>query len=100
MEGALVQHRNEAERTAAGFTATEAVMTVNYEDGGMHPTSHEILRQFGLKNLQGLTPGSLQVSRPEAALPPLTRPHPLSSENEGSRLCHYPWVVTAPGLCA
>ena len=60
-----------------------SVPTASYalQDGGMHPSFRRLLRSVGPSQLQAMTSGNVEISRPDAALADLYQPESATSNS-------------------
>jgi len=82
---AAKQARDEA-RAREIVASGRAAVSYTYVDGSMHPSFREILRRSGPAQLEALTSGTVEVSRPETALaePKVTPAVPAPTWASGS----------------
>ena len=65
---AVYQHQMAENAEVASLAASRPPTSARYVDGGMHQSFRSILRKSGPVKLSAMTSGSIEVSRPDAAL--------------------------------
>lgn len=75
----VAEHRKKEDDKLVLLSGSVPAAPYSLQDGGMHPSFRRMLRSVGPMQLQAMTSGDVEISRPDAALADLYSPEPAAS---------------------